>query len=170
MVHGNDFGCAHSSPPDATNSCGTFLSLRYWRAARLPGVPNEPNINSTFSRSTRSRVRSTASRGLELSSTEMKLTLRQLIPPRSLTISKKAASAFPIAANAAIGPVYGMMLPMRISVSAAPAFWCAAAEADASNANTKNDTETRLLIGIFLNCQPEHAFAGGYPFTARFYS
>src|SRR6266852_2690404 len=62
-----------------------------------------------------------------------------------------------------------MMLPMRISASLASVFCCATAEADASSPTARNDTENRLLIGIFLDCQSEHAFAEGYPFAATFY-
>ena len=67
---------------------GDFFSLRYFRVARLLGVPNEPNISRTFCSSTSSRVSSTAVFGFELSSREMNLILRPLMPPRSLTMSK----------------------------------------------------------------------------------
>ena len=65
-----------------------FFSLRYFRVARLPGVPNEPNMNSTFCSSTRFLVSSAAVTGLELSSRVMNVILRPLMPPRSLTMSK----------------------------------------------------------------------------------
>jgi hypothetical protein len=71
----------------------------------LLGVPNDPNITCTRSCSTRSRVCSTEVLGFELSSREMNLTLRPLMPPRSLIMSKYAASALPIEPNAANGPV-----------------------------------------------------------------
>src|SRR5215471_15005642 len=50
----------------------------------------------------------------------MKRTLRPFIPPCALIISKYAASALPIAPKTANAPVYGMILPMRISLSFAP--------------------------------------------------
>jgi hypothetical protein len=67
----------NSSAPEATNSCGTVFSLRKRRTARLPGVPNEPNIKWTLSRSTSPRVRSSATVGSELSSRDVKRILRR---------------------------------------------------------------------------------------------
>ena len=55
------------------------------------------------------------------------------------------------------------MLPMRISVSLVAVFCCAVAGADASSAAARNDTESRFLIGIFLDCQSEHATAMRLP-------
>ena len=88
MVQGNALAWLSSSSPEATNSCGIFFSFRYQRAARLPGVPNEPNIKCTSSFSTRLRVSSSAVVGSELSSRVMKRILRPLMPPRALTMSK----------------------------------------------------------------------------------
>jgi hypothetical protein len=83
IVQGNAFGLLNSSSPEATKSWGIFRSFKKFRTARLPGVPNEPNIRRTFSFSTSERVRSSATVGSELSSTEMKRSLRPLMPPRA---------------------------------------------------------------------------------------
>src|SRR5579871_6528159 len=74
IVQGKSLGLAHWSSPDATNSWGMRFSFRYFRTARLLGVPNEPNTNSAFSASTKLRVRPIACNGSELSSYEMNST------------------------------------------------------------------------------------------------
>src|SRR5258708_3248305 len=38
MVHGKSFGSFHLVAPVATNSCGTFLALRYFWIAEFDGV------------------------------------------------------------------------------------------------------------------------------------
>src|SRR5437763_3279517 len=65
-----------------------------------------------------------------------------------------------------------MILPMRISASLASVFCCATAEADASSPTARNDTENRLLIGIFLDCQSDQLLPkvthSQPPFTGKF--
>src|SRR3954447_6257063 len=63
----------------------------------------------------------------------MKLILRPLIPPCSLSILKYAASDLPIVPYADAGPLYGLVWPIFISVSVAPgSYFCWAWTADAA--------------------------------------
>ncbi len=64
MVQGKSFGSFHLVAPVATNSCGTFLVLRYFWIAVFGGVPSELNTSSTSSLSTSLRACSTVFGGL----------------------------------------------------------------------------------------------------------
>ena len=64
MVQGKSFGSFHLVAPVATNSCGTFLALRYFWIAEFDGVPSELKISNTSSLSTSLRACSTAFGGL----------------------------------------------------------------------------------------------------------
>jgi hypothetical protein len=50
----------------------------------------------------------------------MNLILRPLMPPSALILLKYAASVFPMMLYDEIAPLYGIMLPIFISVSLAP--------------------------------------------------
>src|ERR1700741_838141 len=59
----------------------------------------------------------------------MKVILRSLMPPSALSFLKYASSVLPTTPYADAGPLYGMVLPILISVSVAPVsncFWAAA--------------------------------------------
>ncbi len=64
MVHGKVFGSFHRVAPLATNSCGTFLSLKYFCSAVFEGVPSGLKTRRTSSLSTNLRACSTALGGL----------------------------------------------------------------------------------------------------------
>src|SRR6267143_2001628 len=101
----------------------------YLCIAELLGVPSELKINRTSSLSTSLRACSTAFGGLYASSYEMKLILRPLMPPSALIFLKYTSSVLPTTPYEDAGPLYGMMLPILISVSVAPVsyfFWAAA--------------------------------------------
>src|SRR5882757_11184824 len=84
----------------------------------------------------------------------MKLILRPLMPPCSLIIRKYAASVLPMVAYDDAGPLYGMMLPILISVSVAPVsyFFCARAwpPVAASNARAAERAPSRKWIAGIL--------------------
>src|ERR1051325_4422126 len=50
----------------------------------------------------------------------MKLILRPLMPPSAFTFLKEASIVLPIVPYADAGPLYGLVLPILISVSVAP--------------------------------------------------
>src|SRR5436190_3937994 len=80
----------------------------------------------------------------------MKLILRLLTPPRSLTMRKYAAIDLPIAPYAEAGPLYGLVLPILISPSVAPAsyFFCAAAgNASAATRDAARTISVRFMAG-----------------------
>src|SRR5580698_9641251 len=85
----------------------------------------------------------------------MKLILRPLMPPASLIILKKTASVLPCMPYAEAGPLYGMILPILISVSLAPGsyFLCAAAVVAVIAAAASAASANSLLIraGIVLS-------------------
>src|SRR5215813_14489713 len=85
IVQGWPCGSAHLLELDATKSCGTFLSFMYFQMAEFDAAPTDWKIKNTWSCSTSRRVCSTALGGLKLSSWEMKLIWRPLMPPSSLT-------------------------------------------------------------------------------------
>src|ERR1044072_7817612 len=68
----------------------------------------------------------------------MKLTLRPLMAPLSVTIREGAACTVRVVPYAEAGPEYGMMLPTLISVSLAPGsyFFCAVAGAAITHSAT----------------------------------
>src|SRR4051794_32234449 len=96
MVQGNFAGSAHLSAPVATNSWGTFFSFRDGWIAVFDGVPRLLKMNDTPSFSTSLRTCSTDLGGLYESSRLIKLILRPLMPPFSLTILMKPCSVLPI--------------------------------------------------------------------------
>src|SRR3954464_15942645 len=88
IVHGKSAGRPHLVAPLATNSCGTFLALRYFWIAVLDGVPSAPNTSSTSYTSTSLRTCATALGGVDPSSQLGKVILRRLMPPRAFIIRK----------------------------------------------------------------------------------
>ncbi len=60
MVHGKFLGSPNLVPPEATNSCGTFLAFMYFMIAEFEGVPSAWKISSTSSLSTSLRACSIA--------------------------------------------------------------------------------------------------------------
>ena len=120
IVHGKRFGCAHSSSPDATKSCGILFLIEIGSRRQISRrAERSEHQQARFSFSTKSRVCSAAVFGFELSSRGNELYLSSVDAAAFVDHVEIGGFALPIAANAANGPVYGMMLPMRISVSAA---------------------------------------------------
>src|ERR1700761_525849 len=80
----------------------------------------------------------------------MNLILRPLMPPSALILLKYRASVIPMVPYAEFGPLYGMVLPILISVSVAPTsyfFWANAlpvvtAKAMTANAEIRNTPES----------------------------
>src|ERR1700732_4563891 len=84
----------------------------------------------------------------------MNVILRPLMPPSALTLSKYAASVLPITPYEEAGPLYGMILPIFISVSLAPGsyFLCAfAAVIAAAAASAASAIRLRIQAGIVLS-------------------
>jgi len=134
--------------------------------ARLLGVPSEPTSAHFFPvrpwGGGVARSFPPLSLGLALSSAEMNLILRPVMPPR-LDHSEIRASARPIAASCQRR--YGADLPMRIRHRRAPLFcWAAAEPAPATH---HNELESRRLDGIFLETNRSDTFLRRLPYLQQ---
>ena len=88
MVHGKSFGSPHFVAPVATKSCGTFFAFMYFWIAVLDGVPSVWKSEQHLVLLDQLAHHLDRLRRAVAVVVGMKLILRPLMPPSSLTFLK----------------------------------------------------------------------------------